>query len=240
VRQVADFLNSKRIAILQSYGTTICHVPTSELEKIVKPYTSRYGLRHDIEGVIVEVHDFLIEEPLVRFLAHWIHFREPEEAVKATINRQRERPCRALDEEWLAFLIKALNAFDDPEIFTCDITDSLIDQFFGFLNCGGLDHIDQVYQICRESCKTHILTKIFAIVFVHDKKQFARQAPTCDYDRAVHEFIYAWLADVLANDQDWSKIPKRLRLGYQESTCLYHGHAQDQECYEQGRIINPA
>jgi hypothetical protein len=45
------------------------------------------------------------------------------------MDRQMERRAGVLDEEWLAFQIKVLNTFDDPTAFTCDITDSLMDQF---------------------------------------------------------------------------------------------------------------
>lgn len=142
-----------------------------------------------------------------------------------------------LDEEWLAFLIKALNTFDDPTAFTCAVTDSLLDQFLKFLRHGGHTHIDQVYKTCKESCKTNVLAKIFANVFVHEKKQFAQQTPTCEYDRAVQRHMYAWLADVLVADGDWEKLPRRLdKKVHPSGACFHHTHGKYMECYDDQKL----
>lgn len=60
------------------------------------------------------------------------------------MERQSERRFESLDEEWLDFLIEALTFFDDPEKFTRDITDSLLDAFMFCLGIGGRNLIQQI------------------------------------------------------------------------------------------------
>jgi hypothetical protein len=149
------------------------------------------------------------------------------------MNRQTEKSASVLDEESLAFLIKALNTFDDQTAFTCNITDSLIDHFISFLCRGGYKHIDHVYKICKDTCKTQVLTKVFATIFIHDKTQFSQQTPICDYDRAVQDHIFAWLAKVLVANRHWNKLPERLGRAT-ISHCFYHTHGEGKDCYEDG------
>ncbi|KAG9566910.1 hypothetical protein KCU71_g4168, partial [Aureobasidium melanogenum] len=234
-----DFPYGTRIVILRSYGKAICHVPAGEFNKIS---TMILDTSYLFFGTTVQVYDFDVEEPLIRFLAHWIHHRNSEEAVVATMNRQTERSGRDLDEEWLVFLIRAMNCFDDPTKFTCDLTDSLIDDFLRFLRCGGLAKIDQVFKICKSRCKTQVLTSIFANVFIYHNKRFAKQAPTCDYERAVQKYMHEWLADVLINDGDWNKLPPEFRGSNPKrrfDECFHHGHGKEKDCYVCGRIIHP-
>ncbi|KAH0366716.1 hypothetical protein KCU65_g5150, partial [Aureobasidium melanogenum] len=124
-----------RIAILQSWGISICHVPYGEPKKICSDTCATMVKRKPFPDTYLEVHNFEVEERLVKFLAHWIHHRDPNEAIDATMNRQAERRFEVLDREWLDFLIKILNFFDSTK-FTGDIADSLVDNFLHFLNCG--------------------------------------------------------------------------------------------------------
>jgi hypothetical protein len=239
--QFTDFEHSKRVAILRSYGTTVCHVSAGELEKILKLDTSEAGVRHEFKGLSIQIHDFQVEEDLLKFLAHWIHHRDSREAINATMDGHIQQEEHTLNEEWLAYLIRAINFFDDSFTFTCDITDSLIDQFLDMLNCCGLERIDQVYQICRDSSETRILTSVFANVFVHRKKQFAQDDSTCEYDQAVQRHMYKWLADVLVNDGDWSRLPPQFQEPHEDRTvdvCFHHKHGEERDCYYNGGIVN--
>jgi hypothetical protein len=184
---MTDFEHSKRITILQSFGTTVCHVPTDELRKIMTLGTARRKL--DFEGASIEVYNLCFDESLVKFLAHWIHHRDSGEAIKAALNHQTETGEAVLNEKWLTYMINAINLFEGAKIFTCDIAHSLVDEFLAFLERGGLLHIDRVYEICQNTSSTPLLTSVFANVFIHRKKQFAQQDPTCDYDRAVQKHM---------------------------------------------------
>jgi hypothetical protein len=232
---MTDSKHSKRITILQSFGTTICHVPTNELQKIAKLGTARRKL--EFEGANIQVHDLRFDASLVKFMAHWIHHRDSEEAINVTLLRSEARVSAVLDEEWLNFLIQAMNSFDDPSTFTCDIIDSLIDTFILFAIRGGHAHIAQVYQICRYTCETQTLARVFANIFIHAKKTFAKQEPTCDYDRAVQKNMHEWLADVLINNKDWDKLPPQ--LGHPtHNVCFHHKHEKDTACYVHGGIVD--
>ncbi|KAH0012624.1 hypothetical protein KCU78_g9596, partial [Aureobasidium melanogenum] len=149
-----EFPYGTRVAILQSCGKSVCHVPTSEIEKIFSDTSTTYTCGDSFAGTDIEVHDFRAEEHVIKFLAHWIYHRDSEEAIKVTMNRQTERRSGVLDGEWLTFLIKAMNFFNDPVLFTNDITGSLVDSFLWFLSCGGLDHIEQILEVYRDHCKT--------------------------------------------------------------------------------------
>jgi hypothetical protein len=233
-------LNRKRVAILRLYGKTVCHVPASELQTILKYNTSTSGVRHEFKGLDVEIHDFLVEKDLVRFLVHWVHHRDSGEAINATMNRLAEREDGTFNEDRLVYLIRAMNFFDDPFTFHCDITDSLVDEFLDLIKCDGSIDIDQVYRMCRDSCKTPTLTSVFASVFIHRNKRFAQQAPTCEYDRDVQGHMHKWLSDVLVNDGDWSKIPSQFQVpddGRDLDYCLYHQHREERDCYFGGRIV---
>jgi hypothetical protein len=173
-------------------------------------------------------------------LAHWTHHRDPKEAIDATMEHPTGREEGAFNEDRLVYLIKAMNFFDDPFTFTCDITDSLVDRFLDLLNSGDLERIDQLYHICKDSSKTSILTSVFASVFVHRKKQFAQQALTCEYDCAVQGHMYKWLSDVLANDGDWSKLPSQFQVpdeGRDIDLCFHHKHGENKDCHFDGRIV---
>ncbi|KAG9685879.1 hypothetical protein KCU95_g12418, partial [Aureobasidium melanogenum] len=223
------------VALLQSYGTTVCHVPLAEFQKIstLDPVKKCGTL-----GAIFHIYDYPVETPLVRFLAHWIHHRDSEEAVNAAMEHQIDSINGVLDRKWLDFLVKVLNFCDDKSKFHSDITDSLIDNFFLFLRSGGIDHMDQVFEICKEHCKTHALTSAFANVFLYRKKQFLKQAPTCDYDRAVQRHMHGWLADVWINDRDWRKLPPVYSESIMFDSCFHHAHEKDNDCYVWGRVGN--
>jgi hypothetical protein len=238
--QTTDFEHRKRVAILRSYGTTVCHVSATELQKILKYNASDSGVHHAFKGLDIEIHDFHVEKDLVKFLAHWIHHRDPGEAINASMGRLTEREVGAFNEDRLVYLIRAMNFFDDPFTFTSDITDSLVDQLLDLLKCGGPVDIDHVYRICKNSCQTPALTSAFANVFIHRKKQFAQQVPTCEYDRAVQGHMHRWLSDVLVNDGDWSKLPSQLREpddGRDFDYCFHHQHGEEKDCYFDGRIV---
>lgn len=237
--QMVDFEHSKNIAILQSYGTTVCHAPADEFYKLAKHCTARRELA--FEGARIQVLDLQIEASLVRFLAHWIHHRNAGNAIEATMKRQQEREEGVLDEEWLAHLIRAINVFVAPFRFVPDIADSLIDRFLEFLEDGGLDHIDQIYQICKASSKDKILSSVFANVFIHRKKHFAQQVPTCGYDEAVQKHMNRWMADVLVNDGDWSRLHPRFLISDEDHTidfCFHHKHGKEEACYFDKRNAN--
>jgi hypothetical protein len=243
--RVTDPKRSKRIAILQSYGTSLCHVPAGELEKVEKVNNTVrdawHGLSRRVHDVLigdvnVQIHNFLAEESLVKLLAHWIHHRDAEAAINATIHRKTETTSGTLDEEWLDYLIDAMELFDNPNKFICDIRDSLIDCFIHFLIGGGLEHIDRVYEICHDRRITRTLTSVFANVFIHDKKEFAKKARVDEYDRVVQRHMQDWLADVWINDKDWDKLPPQ--LGHHTSNaCFHRKHGKDKACYVHGRII---
>jgi hypothetical protein len=191
----------------------------------------------EFEGASIQVYDFHLDRSVVKFLAHWIYHRNLREAVKAAFGEHTEAEEGVLDEKWLAHLIRAINSIESLTGFTCDIIDSLVDGFLAFLERGGLPHIDRVYEICRNTSGTQILTSVFASVFIHRKKQFAQHDPTCDYDRAVQKHMQKWLADVLVNGGDWSRLPPL--LGHREfDACLHHRHGKDKACYVHGRIVN--
>ena len=235
---MTDCRHSNHITILQSFGRTVCHVPTDELRKTVKLGTARRKL--EFEGASILVHDFMFGEPRVKFLAHWIHHRDSGEAIKAVLRPRAETEEGDLDEQWLIYLIAAINFFEDPNIFTCDIADSLVDEFLAFLERGGLPHIDRIYELCKRSCGSEILTSVFASVFIHRKKQFAQHDPDCDYDRAVQKYMQRWLADVLVNDGDWSRLPSQFQeLGDDRDfdVCFHHKHGKNETCYFDGRMI---
>ncbi|KAG9942454.1 hypothetical protein KCU85_g9219, partial [Aureobasidium melanogenum] len=141
--------HSSHVALLQSYGTTVCHVPLAEFQKIstLDPVKKCGTL-----GAIFHIYDYPVETPLVRFLAHWIHHRDSEEAVNAAMEHQIDSINGVLDRKRLDFLVKVLNFCDDKSKFHSGITDSLIDNFFLFLRYGGIDHMDQVFKICKEHC----------------------------------------------------------------------------------------
>jgi hypothetical protein len=243
---VADFEQSKHIAILQSRGVDVCHVPAAELEKVEDVKNNMRGgwcgrserVRDVAIGEVnVQVHNFLAEKSLVKFLAHWIHHHDAEEALKTTIDHQEETRSGDLDEDWLHYMIDAMNEFDKPYRYICDISDSLVDCFIQFLVSGGLDHIDRVYEICAESCDNETLTRVFANISIHDKKEFGKQENTCDYDRAVQGHMLEWLTDVLVNNKDWDKLPPQ--LGDRAfDPCLHHKHGKDKPCYVHGRILS--
>jgi hypothetical protein len=81
-------------------------VSAAELEKVLKSATSEAGVRHEFKGLSIQIHDFHVEEDLVRSLAHWIHHRDPREAINATMDGQIEQDHHAFNEEWLAYLIR--------------------------------------------------------------------------------------------------------------------------------------
>ncbi|CAD0096779.1 unnamed protein product [Aureobasidium vineae] len=229
-----EFPYSDRITILQSYGTVVSHVPTSEFEKIIVQNT---GVHDDYRGASIQTHNFNVEKPLVRFLAHWIHHRDSEEAITATMNRQTQRRHGVLDEEWLDFLIKVMNFCDDPKKFISDITDSLVHNFMFLLDSGDRCHIKQMYSICKACCKTHALIRIFANEFVYCDKEFLMRTPRCRYDWAVQKHMQGWLADVFCHNKDWNRLPSDLR-NQSYGTCFHHAHGKEKDCYVSGRIID--
>jgi hypothetical protein len=94
--------HSTRIAILQANTSTLFKQPHRHAPSIEK---SR----------LPPVYDFNPEEDLVKFRAHWIH-------------RQIGREEHAFNENWLAYLIGAIDLFDDPITFTCNVICSLVDE----------------------------------------------------------------------------------------------------------------
>jgi hypothetical protein len=200
-----------------------------------------HGLSERVQDVLVgdvnvQVHNFLENESSIKFLAHWIHHRDAGAAINATIRRETAKTSGTLDEEWLFYFVEAMELFDDPSKFICDISDSLIDCFISFLLGGGLDHIDDVYEIYRDRCDNENLTSVFANVFIYDKKEFAKETRVDEYDRAVQRHMHGWLADVWINDKNWDKLPPR--LGHHTfNACLHHKHGRDKACYVHGRIV---
>jgi hypothetical protein len=107
--------HSTRIAILQANTSTLFKQPHRHAPSIEK---SR----------LPPVYDFNPEEDLVKFRAHWIHHRNPRAAIHVTMNRQIGREEHAFNENWLAYLIGAIDLFDDPITFTCNVICSLVDE----------------------------------------------------------------------------------------------------------------
>ncbi|CAD0097385.1 unnamed protein product [Aureobasidium mustum] len=132
-----------------------------------------------------------------------------------------------------------MNLSNNRIIFVSDITDSLVDTFLSFVApTSGLAHLDQIFAICKHLCKSNILIRIFANLFLHHKKQFIKQIPECAFERAVLTHMQDVLGDILVNDGDFKKLPHNLSVpGYHP--CDYHAHGDNKECYVWGRVMNP-
>ncbi|KAG9695671.1 hypothetical protein KCU95_g3400, partial [Aureobasidium melanogenum] len=175
---------SARITVLQSCGYAISSVHVNEFAKISAHNTASYHMLNDTGGASMQILNFPVEKTLVRFVAHWIYHRDATEAINASMNRQDEAQPGLVDKEWLIFLLKAMNFYGNRANFTCDITDSLVDAFLLFIaSKSGLVHLDQVFIICKKHCKTITLTRIFANLFLHHRKQFVKQAPNSAFER---------------------------------------------------------
>lgn len=169
--QIAHLTSSARITILQSCGYAIFSVHANEFAKISAHNTASYHMLDDTGGASMQILNFPVEKTLVRFLAHWIYHRDATEAMNASMNRQDEAQPGQVDEEWLIFLLRAMNFCGNRANFTCDITDSLVDAFLLFIaSKSGLVHLDQIFTICKKHCKTITLTPIFANLFLHHRK----------------------------------------------------------------------
>lgn len=154
------------------------------------------------------------------------------------MDRQNEAQPGEVDEEWLVFLLKAMNFFDNRAEFTCDITDSLVDAFLSFISTiSGLVHLDQIFTTCKKHSKTAALTRIFANLFLHYKKQFVKKQPDCAFERAVLRDMHDTLGDILVDGGDFKKLPADLSTqGYHP--CDYHVHGDSKDCYVRGRVMS--
>jgi hypothetical protein len=53
--------------------------------------------------------------------------------------------------------------------------------------------------------------------------------------------MYKWLADVLVNDGDWSRLPPQFQEpdeGRTVDVCFHHKHGEERDCYYNGGIVN--
>ncbi|KAH0384249.1 hypothetical protein KCU92_g4583, partial [Aureobasidium melanogenum] len=234
-----EFPYDARITVLMSFGKAVSSVHAGEFAKISRDNTGNHRISPYSGGASVQSHDFQVEKTLVRFLAHWIYHRDAKEAINASFHRQNKAQPGQVDEEWLIFLLKAMNFCNDGWKFTCDITDSLVDAFLSFVaSKSGMVHLDQIFTIFKEHCKTGALTHIFANLFLHHRKQFVKQIPTCYFEQVIQRHMHDMLGDILVNDGDFKKLPHDLSVpGYHP--CDHHAHGDNNTCYVWGRVMNP-
>lgn len=181
---------SSRITILTSYGSAVSSVQAGQVAKISAHNIGNHLVHPYSGGATVQVHNYQVEEAFVKFLAHWIYHRDAKEAIDASMIRQNETQPGEVDEEWLVFLLKAMNFFANRAEFTCDITDSLVDTVLSFTSTkSALVHLDQIFTICKQHCKTSILARIFANLFLHHKKQFVKQTPNDAFERITQTHV---------------------------------------------------